>query len=61
MFVHLLPPSRVTHKAPSSVPAYSTSGFLGDSANAVAEPTWVKVISGEIGRKSSPCLMERKT
>ena len=30
-FVHVFPPSRVTCTLPSSVPAQTTSGFLGDS------------------------------
>src|SRR5437762_1928638 len=59
--VHFRPPSRVTHKAPSSVPTQSTSGFRGDSASAVALPRFVRVISGEIDFRSSPCLTERNT
>src|SRR2546423_510163 len=35
--VHFAPPSRLTHKAPSSVPTQSTSGLRGDSARAVAD------------------------
>jgi hypothetical protein len=59
--VHLTPPSRVTHRLPSSVPAQSTSGLRGDSARAVAEPRRVRVISGEMTFGSSPRLTERKT
>ena len=58
---HSWPPSRLTWTAPSSVPTQSTSGFRGDSASAVAEPRFVRVISGEIGFNSSPCLSERNT
>ena len=54
-------PSRVNQTAPSSEPTQSTSGFMGDSLRAVALPCLVRVISGEMMRKSSPCLTERKT
>ena len=59
--VHFWPPSRVTQRAPSSLPTQRTSGLRGDSASAVALPRFVRVISGEMDLRSSPCLTERKT
>src|SRR5437899_1942489 len=53
-FVQSLPPLRVTHNAPSSLPAQSTSALRGDSESAVALPRFVLVISGEIGCRLSP-------
>ena len=52
---------RVSQTAPSSEPTQSTSAFLGDSLRQVALPCLVRVISGEMMRRSSPCLTERKT
>src|SRR5579871_4683991 len=60
-FVQILPPSRVTQRLPSSVPTQSVSGLRGDSASAVALPRLVRVISGEMIRRSSPRLTDRQT
>src|SRR5207237_2299679 len=57
--VQSLPPLRVTHRKPSSVPAQSTSALRGDSERAVALPRFVRVISGEIGCRLSPLYSER--
>ena len=58
--VHFAPLSRVIQSAPSSEPAQRTSGFLGDSAIAVAVPRFDLEISGEMARASAPCFTLRK-
>ena len=59
--VQLAPASLVTHRWPSSVPAHSTSGVRGDSPSAVMLPFGERVMSGEIGLRSSPFLTLRYT
>src|SRR5262245_50708705 len=61
MLVHSLPPLRVIHRLPSSVPAHRTSGFRGDSASAVALPCLVRVMSGEMIFGSSPFFTDLNT
>ena len=58
---HVCPPSLVFQRAPSVVPAYSTPSSTGDSVSALAVPSSVRVISGEMAFKLSPLNGERNT
>ncbi len=58
---HVCPPSLVFQRAPSVVPTYSTPSSTGDSASALAVPSSVRVMSGEMAFRLSPLKGERNT